>query len=564
MPEKLLLNHQFVDVLKSAIEPGQAELNELMFSETGRASLDAILPINPLANAGDLTRRGNTVYDIAAVLHGEQEASASEQTHIFRCINQSVFLWDKAVGESAPFDIFPKALIRQLKKGADGMLKVIDKSETCAEYSLQARDQAKILLPYYLMRLVRTASENLHEDDEEASQRLAADFSLIMEGNKLGNPGHGADSEVYVRALNMLSALYKRPHDNDYVNRVVSIIGGELDQALYADNFKLLAGTSLTSQVSAMIADCRQKMYASGLKFGIEPIRLSNEIDRYMQSMSSRSRAPTKSTRKAAKTADSITAANELMITVKNENQNKIDQITQSWQSKRKNVRDEVYRTTIARSLIDGRLDGTFDQATINKMIAVIYSRPLADIAKPELESQDETLEWEVLPPGNQDDLGPAPSPKSAEGKNWEIDPTRLDQLKSFITLWGEGYIARSKIAGLSPDMQYYVAVLPQRMSDGTVLEHAISDNLQTRHHAAYVWRAERGIGRYGQVQRTWREVFRDDKAMAKQRGAKAIKHTETFDAKIMEYMTRPEHLLHEQRYYFSLGKRAVKAAQSS
>ena len=65
------------------------------------------------------------------------------------------------------------------------------------------------------------------------------------------------------------------------------------------------------------------------------------------------------------------------------------------------------------------------------------------------------------------------------------------------------------------------------------------------------MWRAEKGLGRFGQPQRTWDSVYRVDKNAMRQMGAKRILHTANLGNKIVEYLTRPVDMLDEKRYFF-------------
>ena len=156
--------------------------------------------------------------------------------------------------------------------------------------------------------------------------------------------------------------------------------------------------------------------------------------------------------------------------------------------------------------------------------------------------------EWTILPPGNGELHGETASPGDEESTPTIVDMDRIEWLKAIAKYWSkDAYIA---IANLdkSGSYDYRVAVLPQKIA-GVAIEHAIAENPRSR-NATYVFRAEKGFKNQEDTQITWKEVFDKTKEQAKILGARAILHREHHQENIIEFLTRPPHLLESRRYF--------------
>ncbi len=177
---------------------------------------------------------------------------------------------------------------------------------------------------------------------------------------------------------------------------------------------------------------------------------------------------------------------------------------------------------------------GTLNDQTEN----LLQSKPL-----PTLQT-----EWTILPPSNGEPHDETASPGDKESTPTMVDMNRIEWLKAVAKYWSkDAYIALANL-DKSGSYDYRVAVLPQKIA-GVAIEHAIAENPSSK-NATYVFRAEKGFKNQEDTQITWKEVFDKTKEQAKNLGARAILHREHHQENIIEFLTRPPHLLESRRYF--------------
>ncbi len=141
----------------------------------------------------------------------------------------------------------------------------------------------------------------------------------------------------------------------------------------------------------------------------------------------------------------------------------------------------------------------------------------------------------------------------------------RINDLYALKNEWGEGNVAESNFSGRSAagdaprdidtdadpsssrsaaeasfeTNHYFVAILPQHLPDGRIIEHAVVDN-PLYGNALFVFRAESGFRPDGTTI-TWRDIFTNDhtKDDWKRLGAVKITHQGDWQNRVLEVLTR-------------------------
>jgi hypothetical protein len=231
----------------------------------------------------------------------------------------------------------------------------------------------------------------------------------------------------------------------------------------------------------------------------------------------------------------------------------------------------KLYQTHLARTFVKAIASGELRYSQIMGAMQQLQSRPLAGLATESIVVPSVALDWEILPwELIMDDTDRAPMPEiDAEKPKHprELDWGRIVQLREYIRSWGSGYIARavpsSEVKSLSPDKQYYIAVLPETNGD----EHAMADHPETG-NGLYMWRAETAklrdiVGRNQDL--TWQTVFCHPKKIARSLGARCLYHTENLAFNVLDYMTCPPEKIATRRYAVGRGAmQLVRMAQTT
>ena len=164
-------------------------------------------------------------------------------------------------------------------------------------------------------------------------------------------------------------------------------------------------------------------------------------------------------------------------------------------------------------------------------------------------------LDWEVLPPGELEEVARDIVHESSEAKGAQryIDLSRLTVLESIRQMWGaeKSYYSRGVRKQRSvvhaengeeqPD-EYIILVLQEVSSKtGEVMyEHAVAESPIAGPNAMFIYRQDATDHRHG-----WRNVMSVDKKMSERLGAKRLKHTASNGMDLNDTMIKKaEHVL--------------------
>lgn len=210
----------------------------------------------------------------------------------------------------------------------------------------------------------------------------------------------------------------------------------------------------------------------------------------------------------------------------------------------------KIFQTRMARQLVEAIASGELQYSQIMRTMMMLREQPLASGA---YESADQDtdgaplpLEWEHIEYTPADKAERAADTSPGKSAPLDVDWARLDRLAAFVQGWGsEVSFARTKIPGLPPAKQYYVAILPEVLPDGTVLQHTLNDRPEYG-SGLYGWRAERGTMRGPNgtlfIMRSWEDIFGASSAKRVWRslGARCFYHTDGLEMKVLDFMTAP------------------------
>lgn len=159
-----------------------------------------------------------------------------------------------------------------------------------------------------------------------------------------------------------------------------------------------------------------------------------------------------------------------------------------------------------------------------------------------------EETNWEILPPEVLKRIQQGVSESTGAPYERVIEQDRLRWLASLAIQWdpSNAYIAIADLRS-SGEHDYLVAVLPQKLPDGTVIEHAVAEN-PTTGNAVYVFRAEKGFAAGGRTV-SWQDVLSRSKFIARALGARKVVHNQYVEDNVLEYLTRPEDELDRPGY---------------
>lgn len=145
-------------------------------------------------------------------------------------------------------------------------------------------------------------------------------------------------------------------------------------------------------------------------------------------------------------------------------------------------------------------------------------------------------LEWEILPPGegeppiedleNEEDVRDRTRP--------DLDPERVKFLYHLLQEYkerlGGQYVdfCQSKLRGSSRRHPYYAVIIRKELSDKDYQEIAVAEN-PLQENAIYI--AEDGDGL------TWRDILREDKAGARELGARRKIHQADWKERVKQYL---------------------------
>ena len=158
------------------------------------------------------------------------------------------------------------------------------------------------------------------------------------------------------------------------------------------------------------------------------------------------------------------------------------------------------------------------------------------DVAAQELPLEE--TKWTILPKGTGiPHEGDGDGRESSDYVKSQVDISRLEWLREIGSDWpGDVRVA---VANLESSGQHeYSALLLPEVIGGVLVHHVIAENPQTRDHATYVWRAEKGLVA-GKLEKTWKDVFRTTRRNARRLGARIVLHTGNHDENVLEYLTR-------------------------
>lgn len=532
-----------------------AELQEAEQNPHLHAYLDAILPKNPYYDPKVHTHL--PLY-YGEVLRGEEPQPGWDYTHMLYHVNMGAhYRVGKMIGglsgdEMVTFETledpdaaFWQSAARAFRRGPERLLR--DAKER-VQSELPGDDKSARLLdstmPAIYARFAYSAASDVWEGEESAGgDRIQVDAQALLTGQKLPKKFENPREEAYVRSMNMLYHQAMMGQDRGFINRIAAkewVYATQQAQWALPENIRDGGPSALaTTMYAKSLPDIERRIAVVMEPFhdamGIDPEEYK---EAYAGTALREMRKDGYDHKKHGPGAPRSAEAQQIL-----------EKTLQRVLDQDDDIITEAQRVMVARNLLLGLADGTIRQHDVAEIEMLMISPAFEQKDASEASDDEQLIDWEVLPPHETGGEGTVRIP--GDGESGEDGPTydmgRIEKLHEYIKLWGGGYIARSRIPSLKEEKQYYLAILPQTVG-GVTLEHAIGDNPEERRHAVYAWRAESGIGRFGQVQRTWREVFRQDKSMCRQLGARMLKHTATLEERTFEYLTRPTDELADKR----------------
>lgn len=542
---------QLGETLAQSIQPELTDLYALAERDSISAFINAVAPENPLAVdqqddyfLPDLD--GLSAHDKAAFV--DFVLCLVDETATFI---QSLSVRDAKKQKNT--EVEPEmqkwqAAVRWLKRGSDSILK-----NGIATSPEDASDR-EMSLPLALTLLTFEAVNALNETDDDRDKMRNEILSGIQQNQK-NNFDKSGDPRIQtiMLAANMLTDYYHRANTTDFVSRFMRQQTYAIDKVYKTDEQalkQLERSNTVTGAWAAAYND--NDVTADELHTMAEPLGIADRdylkliLNSQMQFVSRFGFKLPKSTKKRE-----LFAINPALASSDPDYLAKFIKHREVYEDetlkRRPEFLKESHRIISTRAIVDGLMNGTLDFTDAQALHALAQSKPLT-VRKKLVSEPDQVVDWEIVPPGTQNDIAEGTGMPRERAPVF-VDEERVEYLRGYIRLWGEGRIVRSRIPNLPEDKQYYLAILPQTVG-GVLLEHAIGDNKESE-HAVFMWRAEKGLGRFGQPQRTWDSVYRVDKNAMRQMGAKRILHTANLGNKIVEYLTRPVDMLEEKRYFF-------------
>ena len=209
---------------------------------------------------------------------------------------------------------------------------------------------------------------------------------------------------------------------------------------------------------------------------------------------------------------------------------------------------DDVYK-------LSGRRQREIDNAITDRIEPVLQGVTESDTAQLDIYEIEESLDWEVLPPGSLEETAKAIVRDSAERSTSKptIDLNRLNILEGVRQAWGgDSYYsrgtrkARSVVRGENGEEQpdeYIILVLQERneQTGEIMFEHAVAESPIAGPNAMYVYRQDATDHGHD-----WRTVMSLPKKQSRELGARQIFHTtgEGQDDLNKTMIEKAEHLL--------------------
>jgi hypothetical protein len=216
------------------------------------------------------------------------------------------------------------------------------------------------------------------------------------------------------------------------------------------------------------------------------------------------------------------------------------ENVAREWEetSSRLEGHTERFKSTYIAKYEAGALVSSLAEATFTAEDAAEEMRGLERSYN---EREAKRSQWHLLPPkpsGPRGETnGDASGEQQAQGAGDLERQERIDELYRLVEQWGDGSVEESEFV-FGTKRRYLVAILPQHLPDGRVVEHAVLDTSRYG-NALFLWRAEKGQTP-GQPNLEWPEVFDEEyKPEAEAKGAIRIVHRGEWRQRVLDSLTR-------------------------
>lgn len=239
-----------------------------------------------------------------------------------------------------------------------------------------------------------------------------------------------------------------------------------------------------------------------------------------------------------------------------------IGQTEEAFQSSFVSLTGKLFSAHSARAYVNGIAHEGLTFSAVLQAMETLRVQPLAPEPKEVVSVPSEFINWELLPHDTREDSeswgGSIEELQSKFAHIKEVDWARLWRLQNYAGAWNKSYFVRSCIPNLSPDKQYYAIILPEKLPDGTVIEHAVADHPETG-NGLYAWRAELAMENHEGRRLTWRDVLALPRRRAREYGARCFYHTDGLEGNLLDYLTAAPKSIIQRRHH--VGKYALFAS---